>query len=64
MRDKAMHGENNNDGSLYMTILTVFLYMAHRFTLSDWAAVGTILAALSTLAYNLYRMFGDKKPKQ
>jgi hypothetical protein len=59
--NKDMDGGQNNDGSLYMTIFTVFLYMAHRFTLSDWAAVGTIAAALSTLAYNLYRMFWEKK---
>lgn len=57
-----MH-EHNSDGSVYMTILTVFLYMAHKFTLSDWAAGATIAAALSTLMLNLYRMFWEKKKK-
>jgi len=63
MRDKAMHGEHNNDGSLYMTLLTVFLYLIARLSLTEWAAIATIFAALSTMAYNLYRMFGLKKKK-
>lgn len=44
-----------------MTLLTVLLYFSARFTITDWAGIATILAALSTVALNVYKAWKERK---
>lgn len=51
-------------GSVYMTLLTVLLYFSARFTITDWAGIATILAALSTVGLNVYKFIKEKEKKK
>lgn len=55
--------QGNGHGSVFMTLVTVLLYFHARFTITDWAGVATILAALSTVGLNIYKFFKDRKNK-
>lgn len=57
---KAMD-QANGHGSVYMTLLTVLLYFNARFSITDWAGIATILAALSTVGLNVYKYFKEKR---
>lgn len=50
--------------SLYMTIGTVFLYFISKLTVSDLAAMATILAAISTAVLNVYRFLKERKERK
>lgn len=55
--------DNNSHGNTILTMLTVILYFIARFTITEWAGIATILAALSTAALNVYKFFNYKKKK-
>lgn len=59
---RTMH-EYNGHGSVYGTIVTVFLYLLARFSISDMAAVATIFAGLTTGAFTLMKMWRLHKNK-
>jgi hypothetical protein len=50
--------------SLYLTIMTVFLYFISKFTLSDVAAMATVLAAVSTAVLNVFRFLKERKERK
>lgn len=41
--------------SVFGTILSIVLLTVARATLQDWATVGTILAAVATFGYTMYK---------
>lgn len=49
------------DGSTYMTIMTIGLYLVAVLTWQSVAAIAAILAGISTFAYNCYRFYGEYK---
>lgn len=51
------------NGNVYMMILTILLYFTARFTITEWAGIATILAALSTFGLNIYKFWKDKNRK-
>lgn len=58
---KTMANNYDSNGGVFMTILTVLLYFFTRFTVTEWAGIATILAALTTAVLNVYRFIQLKK---
>lgn len=58
-----MHYDGVNNGSVLMMLGTFFLYITSYVTLSNVAAVATILAAFSTVAYNIVKIWKERKTK-
>lgn len=53
----------NGHGNIYLTLLTVLLYFTTRFTITEWAGIATILAAMSTVGLNVYKFWKEKNNK-
>jgi hypothetical protein len=45
----------NGHGSIYGTVLTVFLYLLTVFNIQQWAAIATIFAGVATGAFTIYK---------
>lgn len=61
--EKSMQ-EMNGHGSIYGTIVTVFLYFLTVFNIQQWAAMATIFAGVTTGAFTIYKWWRLHNKKQ
>lgn len=52
---------DNGNGSVFMMIGTFFFYLLSVFALQQWASIATIIAAVSTIVYNIQRFQKSRK---
>lgn len=53
-----------NIDSNMLTVITVFFYVLFVITSQGAAAVATVLAAISTLLWNVYKFLMDRKDRR
>lgn len=52
---------DNGNGSVFMMIGTFFFYLLSAIALQQWASVAAIIAAVSTIVYNIQRIHKNRK---
>jgi len=55
---------NNGNGNVLMLVLTLFIYLISVWSVQQWAAIATIVAALSTAAFNIYKWWAFSRDKR
>ena len=57
---KSDMGNPTGMESVAMTTITIVLCFISRFTITDWAGIATVIAALSTAGLNVYKFIKEK----